>query len=351
MTDMLSNDRQTDRETDHQTDRVLGADPDWHVEYPEPFCVVEGSTTTIPCSFTHPVVHKETGVEHRVNRVVWCPDHRICQGNTFSVYDSNVSADSRFLYLGDRVRSCTLQIIKTEKRDTATYRFRFETNADGYTGPPGVRINVTRALGADPDWHVEYPEPFCVVEGSTTTIPCSFTHPVVHKETGVECRVNRVVWCPDNEFCLDTTSYVYDSSNVVADSRFLYLGDRALGADPDWHVEYPKPFCVVEGSTTTIPCSFTHPVVPKGTVVKPVNWVLWCTDYKFCWSTSVYDSSNIVANSRFVYLEDRVGNCTLQIIKTEKRDAGTYRFRFKTNAAGYTGQPGVRITVTSKCYF
>ncbi|CAL8299090.1 unnamed protein product [Gadus morhua 'NCC'] len=44
--------------------------------------------------------------------------------------------------------------------------------------PPGP-------LGADPDWHVEYPDSFCVVEGSTATIPCSFTHPTVHKETRV----------------------------------------------------------------------------------------------------------------------------------------------------------------------
>ncbi|XP_056448575.1 uncharacterized protein LOC130384422 isoform X2 [Gadus chalcogrammus] len=123
----------------------LGADPDWHVEYPDSFCVVEGSTATIPCSFTHPKVHKETGaVVDRVERVVWCPKHQICQGPTPNVYDSsNVRADSRFLYLGDLVRNCTLKIIKTVKRDAATYRFRFETNGGGYTGQKGVRVNVT----------------------------------------------------------------------------------------------------------------------------------------------------------------------------------------------------------------
>ncbi|CAL8248804.1 unnamed protein product [Lota lota] len=130
---------------------ALGADPDWHVEYPEPFCVVENSTTTIPCSFTHPVVHKKTDVKHRVTRVVWCPDHNVCWGTLSNVYDSwnvaadrwNVTADSRFVYLGDRVGNCTLQIIKTLKGDAATYRFRFVTNANGYTGEKGVRITVT----------------------------------------------------------------------------------------------------------------------------------------------------------------------------------------------------------------
>ncbi|CAL8354536.1 unnamed protein product [Arctogadus glacialis] len=115
----------------------LGADPDWHVEYPDSFCVVEGSTATIPCSFTHPA-----GL--RVQRVVWCPNHEICHGTTPNVYDSSkVRADSRFLYLGDLVGNCTLKIIKTVKRDAATYRFRFKTNAGGFTGPRGVRVRVT----------------------------------------------------------------------------------------------------------------------------------------------------------------------------------------------------------------
>ncbi|CAL8299574.1 unnamed protein product, partial [Gadus morhua 'NCC'] len=123
----------------------LGADPGWHVEYPESFCVVEGSTATIPCSLTHPKVHKETqAVVERVEQVVWCPSDKYCDSSTTNGYDSsNVRADSRFLYLGDHVRNCTLKIIKTEKQDAATYHFRFETNGGGYTGLRGVRVNVT----------------------------------------------------------------------------------------------------------------------------------------------------------------------------------------------------------------
>ncbi|XP_059909261.1 B-cell receptor CD22-like [Gadus macrocephalus] len=115
----------------------LGADPDWHVEYPDSFCVVEGSTATIPCSFTLPA-----GL--RVERVVWCPNHPICHLTTPNVYNSsNLRADSRFRYLGDLVGNCTLKIIKTEKQDAATYRFRFRTNGGGWTGQKGVRVNVT----------------------------------------------------------------------------------------------------------------------------------------------------------------------------------------------------------------
>jgi hypothetical protein len=63
-----------------------------------------------------------------------------------------------------------------------------------------------------------------------------------------------------------------------------------------------------------------------------------------------YDSSNVRADSRFLYLGDLVRNCTLKIIKTVKRDAGTYRFRFETNGGGHTGLRGVRVNVTGKCY-
>ncbi|XP_030214664.1 sialic acid-binding Ig-like lectin 10 isoform X2 [Gadus morhua] len=144
----------------------LGADPDWHVEYPDSFCVVEGSTATIPCSFTHPKVHEKTGAV--VERVVWCHSNKYCSiGN---VYDSNVRADSRFRYLGDRVRNCTLKIIKTVKRDAARYRFRFETNVDKYTGLRGVRVNVTN--GEDVKVRSSVTD-HVVKEGGQVTLTCT----------------------------------------------------------------------------------------------------------------------------------------------------------------------------------
>ncbi|CAL8249519.1 unnamed protein product [Boreogadus saida] len=123
----------------------LGADPDWHVEYPDSFCVVEGSTATIPCSFTHPLVDvKKGGAMLQVKRVAWCPGPLLCHLSTTNVYDSsNVRADSQFLYLGDLVGNCTLEIIKTVKQDAKRYYFRFETEANGYTGREGVTVTVT----------------------------------------------------------------------------------------------------------------------------------------------------------------------------------------------------------------
>ncbi|CAL8282180.1 unnamed protein product [Boreogadus saida] len=116
----------------------LGAHPGFHVEYPDSFCVVEGSTATITCSFTHPKVHKWTGEVLRVERVFWGPYHGI------NVYDSSdLQADSRFLYLGDLIGNCTLKIIKTVKQDTGWYRFRFDTYSGWWTGQKGVGVTVT----------------------------------------------------------------------------------------------------------------------------------------------------------------------------------------------------------------
>uniref|UniRef100_A0A8C5CY69 Immunoglobulin domain-containing protein n=1 Tax=Gadus morhua TaxID=8049 RepID=A0A8C5CY69_GADMO len=127
-----------------------------------------------------------------------------------------------------------------------------------------------------------------------------------------------------------------------------------LGADPDWHVEYPDSFCVVEGSTATIPCSFTHPMVKEAITAPPaglrVERVVWCANLEFCWHPvyNGYDSNSVLTSSRFLYLGDLVGNCTLNITKMLKRDAATYRFRIETNGVGWTGPNGVRVNVTGK---
>ncbi|CAL8299605.1 unnamed protein product [Gadus morhua 'NCC'] len=463
----------------------LGADPDWHVEYPDSFCVVEGSTATIPCSFTHPKVHERTGVVvERVERVVWCTNNEFCLTTANVHGSSNLIVAQRFQYLGDRVRKCTLKIIKTVKQDAATYRFRFETNADKYAGRKGVVVTVTdgevvkvrssvtdhvvKEGGQVPltctsacsfdqldvhwyrnghalsetgpalhpsnltngdtgnytcsldssgkktsapwclvvmesrfDWHLTVsvvlkvlwavfllllaglvfakrsapgPEHEIVYseEGPYTTMhPWTCNHgdhilttAVVLKETQEGPYTTMHPWTCNHGDHILTTAVVLKETQPISPPpvqvalitrhrqaateqmkinpwtlSVLLLLAGPLGADPDWHVEYPDSFCVVEGSTATIPCSFTHPKVHKGTGVV-VERVVWCSDHEICHGTT--------PNSRFLYLGDLVGNCTLKIIKTVKRDAETYRFRIETNGGGWTGPKGVRVNVTVK---
>ncbi|KAJ3597424.1 hypothetical protein NHX12_000951 [Muraenolepis orangiensis] len=157
---------------------IPGALQEWHVEYPKHFCVVEGSTARIPCSFTHPEFPKRDGAAHQVDRVVWCRNHQTCQSTTPAVYDSQAAtANSKFVYLGDRTGNCTLQINNlSQDEGIATYRFRFETIVilDGiawmYTGQPGVNITVTK--GDEAEVRVSSSENV-VREGGRVTLTCT----------------------------------------------------------------------------------------------------------------------------------------------------------------------------------
>ncbi|CAL8249515.1 unnamed protein product [Boreogadus saida] len=338
----------------------LGAGPDWHVEYPDSFCVVEGSTATIPCSFTHPLVDvKKGGAMLQVKRVAWCPGPLLCHLSTTNVYDSsNVRADSRFLYLGDLVGNCTLEIIKTVKQDAKRYYFRFETEANGYTGREGVTVTVTN--GEDVKVRSSITDNVVKEGGQVTltcTSACSFHQLDVHwyrnghalSEKGPALHLSSLTNDDTGDY---TCSLDSSGEKTSAPWSLLVVNDEGpLGAGPDWHVEYPDSFCVVEGSTTTIPCSFTHPLVDvkKGGAIVQVKRVAWCPGPLLCHlsTTNVYDSGSVRADSRFLYLGDLVGNCTLEIIKTVKQDAKRYYFRFETEADGYTGQEGVTVTVTN----
>ncbi|KAL3064976.1 hypothetical protein OYC64_001086 [Pagothenia borchgrevinki] len=122
------------------------------VNYPGRVCAVKGSKVTLPCTFsTLKSVQDKDGREVliEIRRVVWCQDHRICQGSTPSVYDSDSDRKSernnpRYRYLGDKEGDCSLQISGLQEEDDATLRFRVETNHKSATfiGQLGVKVTV-----------------------------------------------------------------------------------------------------------------------------------------------------------------------------------------------------------------
>uniref|UniRef100_A0A667ZQT3 Ig-like domain-containing protein n=1 Tax=Myripristis murdjan TaxID=586833 RepID=A0A667ZQT3_9TELE len=120
-------------------------------------------------------------------------------------------------------------------------------------------------------------------------------------------------------------------------------------------VNYPNPICAVKGSTVTIPCTFTPRASfqDKGkTVLLQVVRVVWCQNHLICYgpTPSVYDSNVTRTSTRFRYLGDKQGNCTLQIENIQYQDAKTYRFRMEAdNIEGhFAGTRGVNITVTGE---
>ncbi|XP_047455097.1 leucine-rich repeats and immunoglobulin-like domains protein 1 [Mugil cephalus] len=114
-------------------------------------CAVEGSTVTLPCTFTPATSVEINGKDEKLKivRVVWCQNHPICHSNTPSVYDSNsTNNDPRYQYLGDKKRNCTLQIIDIQKKDDASFRFRMEADngAGHFTNTTGVRVFVVDGI-------------------------------------------------------------------------------------------------------------------------------------------------------------------------------------------------------------
>ncbi|XP_045901456.1 obscurin-like [Micropterus dolomieu] len=130
---------------------------------------------------------------------------------------------------------------------------------------------------------------------------------------------------------------------------FLLMLTGAVGVG----VNYPAPVCSVTGSTVTLPCTFT-PLkffIQNGRAVSiEIIRVVWCQNDEFCQfpAPSVFDSSSQNNNPRYKYLGDKKGNCTLQITDVQKKDEATFRFRMEANddKAHFTGQPGVRVTVS-----
>ena len=122
-------------------------------------------------------------------------------------------------------------------------------------------------------------------------------------------------------------------------------------------VKYPHPVCAVKGSTVTLPCTFTprKSFIQNGKEVPlRIVRVRWCVNHEICHGTapSVYDSNSTMPDSRYQYLGDMKGNCTLQIRDIQMKDDETFRFRMETdNPAGhFTGRSGVRVRVTGKSF-
>uniref|UniRef100_A0A672FXN4 Ig-like domain-containing protein n=1 Tax=Salarias fasciatus TaxID=181472 RepID=A0A672FXN4_SALFA len=144
-------------------------------------CAVEGSTLTLPCSFTpltSVTVWRKT-IYLKIVRVVWCRNHQICNGETPTVYDSEIQRTSRFQYLGDMETVCTLQIRNIQSYDGGTFRFRMETNdtVGHFTNQTGVTVKVSDGVQMEISSSGNHSE---LRKGGAVTLRCS-SHCATHR--------------------------------------------------------------------------------------------------------------------------------------------------------------------------
>ncbi|KAG7231666.1 hypothetical protein INR49_010756 [Caranx melampygus] len=162
---------------------LLGGAVGQRVTYPPAVCALRGSTVTLPCTFTPQSVRDGKPVSVKINRVVWCKGHQICQGTTPSVFDSesttNRPIDHRYSYLGDKEGNCTLQITDVQNKDQGTFYFRMEAE-DGvghWTGRRGVEVTVVGAV----QLRVSSSSGEREREGHTVTLLCSSSICTIHR--------------------------------------------------------------------------------------------------------------------------------------------------------------------------
>ncbi|PWA29361.1 hypothetical protein CCH79_00013945, partial [Gambusia affinis] len=106
-----------------------------------------------------------------------------------------------------------------------------------------------------------------------------------------------------------------------------------------WNVNCnPEKICALKGSTVKMHCEYSHP----GDRSINVEKTFWFTKTE-------RDPLDLKTQEEYVgRVEDSCFSkyCTLIIRDVKESDSATYKFRFITNKYGYTGEPGVQLSVT-----
>ncbi|CAL8293802.1 unnamed protein product [Lota lota] len=133
----------------------------------------------------------------------------------------------------------------------------------------------------------------------------------------------------------------------------LLLSAPALQGDNDWRVTYTsRNVCALRGSTVNISCSYEYPdnIEQRSSTVLKTRWftkqdrnqqidIRSATDYKGRAKYSCGDKNCTASRCS--------GECTLTIKDLRQSDSAEYQFRIiKQPDWGYSGNPGVKLTVT-----
>ncbi|XP_067355793.1 Fc receptor-like protein 2 [Channa argus] len=108
----------------------------------------------------------------------------------------------------------------------------------------------------------------------------------------------------------------------------------------DWKVNYnATQTCAPKGSTVDMSCTYTYPSTVSGIVIQ----TFWFMKLNVDLTTQ----SEYAGRAEYVQFQNK--QCTLRVRELRETDSTTYKFRFITSIpkGRYTGEPGVRLTVTA----
>uniref|UniRef100_A0A8D0D7R5 B-cell receptor CD22 n=1 Tax=Sander lucioperca TaxID=283035 RepID=A0A8D0D7R5_SANLU len=111
----------------------------------------------------------------------------------------------------------------------------------------------------------------------------------------------------------------------------------------DWGVTYTSTqICALQGSTVEMPCTYRYPSTMSHQTTELVKR-LWFTKGSNKAPVDLKTDSDYTGRVEYFFDND---DCTLRISDLRERDSAEYKFRFITNHDGFTGSPGVTLSVT-----
>lgn len=101
-------------------------------------CAVRNTTAVFQCSFAYPD-------GYTVKEVKWARGESKHFFYGPFIFDSDDNKSSKFQYIGDKTKNCSLEIHHAEQSDAGQYAFRFITDIEGgkFTGTDGPVLQVT----------------------------------------------------------------------------------------------------------------------------------------------------------------------------------------------------------------
>ncbi|XP_055767678.1 B-cell receptor CD22-like [Salvelinus fontinalis] len=311
---------------------VLGQDG-WSVTYtPQRICALRGSTVDLSCSYTYP--------SGTVTKTRWFTEWGTGVEPKYLGQDPENAGHVK--YRGDKEKDCTLRITDLRERDSATYRFRLQTDQEGgtYTGQLGVTLSVTGLQVKVTGGHQD------------KTLTCSTTC------TLTDNPIPNCIWYKNGKHLDESTSPQY--KNLVS-SNYIDGYSCAVKGHEDLHspavcvqgqscnrVTYTKRrICVLEGSTVDISCTYVGYYTVKSS--------LWFSPKRSTSWTNKLTPEDLTRDpgyaGRVQYTGRETGTyegpSSLRITDLREEDSAEYRFTFKTDNFEWGHSfPGTTLSVT-----
>ncbi|KAI5627650.1 Schwann cell myelin protein-like [Silurus asotus] len=206
----------------------------WGVTYtPDHVCALKGTSVDLSCSYTHPAAHT-------VRTSVWFIKQK-ADGEPVDVREDE-EYQGRVQDTQNSQNNCSLRITNLRETDAQTYRFRFYTDQDKYTGRRGVSLFVTDLKVTVSDRGNGYKKLSCI-----TTCTLSNNPTYIWYKNG-----QRVPDQNRNELDLDGSS---DGSYSCAVTGHENLHTSAVYSPKNTSAEVLPTGDLMEGDSVTLSCS------------------------------------------------------------------------------------------------